>query len=155
LLLAVCVIPFALAQRNTTRRTWAKRSVVNTAVATPQVTWRTDGTVPAGAGISAKTSSRPQGVVCPRYTITPRSDAIVPGDTDPGLHTDDGDTFVAFPFSFQLYDQTYNGVNVNTNGRADFVCTDIHTQDWVSACLPVPTRADGCPFDYTIYPLWE
>ena len=45
----------------------------------------------------------------------------MPGDTDTGNHTDDGDTFVALPFSFSLYDQTYNGVNVNSNGRLDFV----------------------------------
>ena len=35
-------------------------------------------------------------------------------------HADDGDTLVALPFSFQLYDQVFNGVNVSSNGRARF-----------------------------------
>ena len=56
------------------------------------------------------------------YTFTTGTDPIVPGTTDTGNHIDDGDTFVALPFSFSLYDQTYNGVNVNSNGRLDFVC---------------------------------
>ena len=54
----------------------------------------------------------------------------MPGDTDIGNHTDDGDTFVALPFSFPLYDQTYNGVNVSSNGRLDFVC--INEPNWAS-----------------------
>ena len=47
---------------------------------------------------------------CPpsQYTITEGTDTIVPGDTDTGNHSDDGDTPVTLPFSFQLYDQTYN-----------------------------------------------
>src|SRR5437868_14305248 len=49
-----------------------------------------------------------------QYTFTTGTDTIVPGDTDTGNHTDDGDTFVALPFSFSLYDQTFNGVNVNS-----------------------------------------
>ena len=60
---------------------------------------------------------------CPpsQYVITDGTDTIVPGDTDIGNHTDDGDTFVTLPFAFQLYDQTFNGVNVSSNGRLDFV----------------------------------
>jgi Predicted solute binding protein len=57
-----------------------------------------------------------------QYTFTTGTDPIVPGTVDTGNHTDDGDTFVALPFSFSLYNQTYNGVNVNSNGRLDFVC---------------------------------
>ena len=59
---------------------------------------------------------------CTNYVFTTGSDPIVPGDTDTGNHVDDGDTFIALPFSFSLYDQTFNGVNVNSNGRLDFVC---------------------------------
>ena len=45
---------------------------------------------------------------CPpqQYVFTDGTDPIVPGDTDTGNHTDDGDTFVTLPFAFQLYDQT-------------------------------------------------
>jgi hypothetical protein len=76
----------------------------------------------------------------------------VPGDTDTGLHTDDGDTFISFPFSFTLYDQTFTGVNVNTNGRLDFVCVN-EPNGYMTACLPPPDNV--CPYDYTIFPLWE
>ena len=87
-----------------------------------------------------------------QYTFTTGTDTIVPGDTDTGNHTDDGDTFVALPFSFQLYDQTYNGVNVNSNGRLDFVCIN-EPLGYLSACLPAPPNV--CPYDYTIFGLWS
>ena len=77
-----------------------------------------------------------------QYTFTTGSDPIVPGTTDTGNHIDDGDTFVALPFSFSLYDQTYNGVNVNSNGRLDFVCIN-EPGGYLSACLPAP--ANQCP----------
>ena len=83
-----------------------------------------------------------------QYTFTTGTDPIVPGTTDTGNHIDDGDTFVALPFSFSLYDQTYNGVNVSSNGRLDFVCIN-EPGGYMSACLPPP--ANQCPFDYTIF----
>ena len=60
---------------------------------------------------------------CPpqQYVFTEGTDTIVPGTTDTGNHIDDGDTLVPLPFAFQLYDQTYNAVNVSSNGRLDFV----------------------------------
>src|SRR5262249_52826006 len=72
-----------------------------------------------------------------QYTFTTGTDTIVPGTTDTGNHIDDGDTFVALPFSFSLYDQSYNGVNVNSNGRLDFVCIN-EPAGYLSACLPAP-----------------
>jgi hypothetical protein len=87
-----------------------------------------------------------------QYTFTTGTDGIVPGETDIGLHTDDGDTFIALPFSFQLYDQTYNGVHVSTNGRLDFVCVN-EPGGFASACLPAPDNI--CPFDFTVFPLWS
>ena len=83
---------------------------------------------------------------CPpsQYTITNGTDTIVPGTTDSGNHTDDGTTFIPLPFTFQLYDQTYNGVNLSSNGNAQFTTTDVN---WVSVCLPWIN-------DFTIFPLW-
>jgi hypothetical protein len=85
---------------------------------------------------------------CPpgQYTITPGTDTIVAGDTDIGNHTDDGTTFIPLPFSFTLYDQTYNGVRVSSNGNAQFVSDDSF---WVSVCLPWTDH------DYTIFPMWS
>ena len=57
----------------------------------------------------------------------------------------------ALPFSFQLCDQTYNGVNVSSNGRLDFVCVN-EPGGFLSACLPPPDNI--CPFDFTVFPLW-
>jgi len=91
---------------------------------------------------------------CPpsQYVITNGTDTIVPGDTDTGNHIDDGDTFVALPFPFQLYDQTYNGVNVSSNGRLDFVCVN-EFGGYITSCLPAPPNQ--CPYDYTIFSVWE
>ena len=83
-----------------------------------------------------------------QYTFTTGTDPIVPGTTDTGNHIDDGDTFVALPFAFSLYDQTYNGVNVSSNGRLDFVCIN-EPAGFNAACLPPPPNV--CPFDYTIF----
>jgi hypothetical protein len=84
---------------------------------------------------------------CPpsQYVIAEGVDAIVPGTDDTGNHTDDGTTFVALPFAFQLYDQTYNGVNVSSNGNAQFTTTDV---DWIAVCLPWIN-------DFTIFPMWS
>jgi hypothetical protein len=87
-----------------------------------------------------------------QYTITDGTDPIVPGTTDIGNHTDEGDTFVALPFSFQLYDQTYNGVNVSSNGRLDFVCVN-EPDGSITACLPPPPNR--CSYDFTVFPLWQ
>ena len=87
-----------------------------------------------------------------QYTFTTGTGPIVPGTTDTGNHIDDGDTFVALPFSFSLYDQTYNGVNVNSNGRLDFVCIN-EPVGYLSACLPAPDNQ--CSYAYTIFPLWS
>ena len=85
-----------------------------------------------------------------QYTFATGSDPIVPGTTDTGNHTDDGDTFVALPFSFQLYDQTYNGVNVNSNGRLDFVCINEPMR------LPVSLSArSGQSMPVCLYDFWS
>jgi hypothetical protein len=93
---------------------------------------------------------------CPptQYVITPGTDTIVPGTTDTGNHTDDGSTFVSLPFSFTLYDQTFNGVNVDSNGRLDFVCNGVppHGSDWIAMCLPATDAT--CPYTYTVFPAW-
>src|ERR1044071_6346296 len=168
LLLAVCVIPFALAQRNTNRRavhrpkvataTSALRNDASAAKAAIKGTVKAPSTHFSNAfgrvaqsGVSHKRPTSPNGVVC-SYEFATGSDPIVPGDTNVGNATDDGDTFVALPFSFQLYDQVFNGVNVSSNGRADFVCIN-EPGGFLSGCIPPPDNI--CPFDYTIFPNWS
>jgi hypothetical protein len=87
---------------------------------------------------------------CPpanHYDIAQIGGSIEPGTTDSGNHTDDGTTFISFPFSYTIYDQTFNGVNVSSNGNAQFTTTDI---DWTNVC-PLPWTTH----DYTIFPYWD
>jgi len=120
--------------------------------ATPSPTPTATAT-PSACGPTASPTPTPSGTPggC-QYTFTTGTDPIVPGTTDTGNHIDDGDTAVALPFSFQLYDQTYNSVNVNSNGRLDFVCIN-EPGGFASECLPATPNI--CPFDYTIFGPWS
>src|SRR5262249_48854140 len=97
-----------------------------TATFTPTATATFTPTATATATFTPTATATPTGSPspCSNYTFSSGSDPIVPGTTDTGNHTDDGDTFVALPFSFSLYDQSFNGVNVSSNGRLDFVCAN-------------------------------
>ena len=53
-----------------------------------------------GGGTPTPTPTGTPGA-CTNYIFTTGTDPIVPGDTDTGNHIDDGDTFVALPFSFR------------------------------------------------------
>src|SRR5205814_1398937 len=90
---------------------------------------------------------------CPpadHYVISQIGGSIVPGTTDTGNHTDDGTTFVSVPFNYTLYGNTYSGVNVSSNGNAQFIGTNT---DFSNVCLPVPPSAT--PWDYSIFPYWD
>ena len=130
--------------------TWTNKLTCITTAGGPDQVYRLNGTSGGGVTPTPTPTGTPAG--CTNYIFSTGSDPIVPGTTDTGLHTDDGDTFVALPFSFQLYDQTYNGVNVNSNGRLDFVCIN-EPDGFQTACLPAP--ANQCPYDFTIFPMWQ
>ncbi len=86
------------------------------------------------------------------YGFRTGTDSIVPGNSDIGSHCDDCDTMIALPFSFELYDQTFNAVNVSSNGRLDFVTAN-EPGGFASQCLPASPNQG--PYDYTIFPLWS
>jgi serine protease AprX len=115
-----------------------------TATATPSACGATTPTPTA----TATPTGTPVGC---QYIFTTGTDQLVAGNVDTGNHTDDGDTAVSLPFSFQLYDQSFNAVNVNSNGRLDFVCIN-EPLGYLSACLPAADNQ--CSFAYTIFPLW-
>jgi len=90
-----------------------------------------------------------------QYVFTQGTDTIVPGDTNIGSNCDECDTFVPLPFNFQLYGTTYNGVNVSSNGRLDFVNAN-EPGGFITACLPSPpSYFTGLPYENTIFPLWQ
>jgi len=70
----------------------------------------------------------------------------VPGTTDIGNHCDDCVTTLALPFSFTLYGQSFNAVNLSSNGNAQFTTTDA---TFTNQCLPWTQH------DYTIFPYWD
>src|SRR5262245_34798303 len=141
LLLALCAIPFALAQRNA-----AKRSVANPNVPANKDESRATGSValPDGASGIVLSGTAPTGPC--QYDIAQIGGSIVPGDTDSGNHGDDQVTNVALPFSYTLYDQTFNSINVSSNGNAQFTTTDTA---FTNACLPWASH------NYTIFPYWD
>ncbi|MGE5208978.1 MAG: sialidase family protein [Alphaproteobacteria bacterium] len=85
-------------------------------------------------------------VCTPQYGITQIGGSIVPGTTDTGNHTDDGTTFVSLPFNYMLYDQTFSGINVSSNGNAQFTTTDTA---FSNVCLPWTSHG------YSIFPYWD
>ena len=124
----VCVIPFALAQRNTTRRAVNKPKVAaNTRhevtaatsqfrndvvtratkqkIQAPSTNFTTFDRGPQPAALH-KRPAAPSGLCS--YEFATGADAIVPGDTNTGNFADDGDTVVSAAVRlYQLYGQTF------------------------------------------------
>ena len=80
------------------------------------------------------------------YVIFPIEDSCVPGETDIGNHGDDTVTTVALPFPYTLYDQTFNSINLSSNGNAQFTTTD---NAGTNVCLPWLSH------NFTIFPYWD
>jgi len=108
-LLAIGVIPFAQAQpkRDQTRR--AGRSVSPNAAAESLLIAQ-----------RAFKVCQEDPVALVQYTISQIGGSIVPGTTDTGNHGDDTVVTIALPFPFCLYDQTFNSINLSSNGNAQF-----------------------------------
>jgi hypothetical protein len=118
---------------------------------TPTVT----GTRPTSTPTNTPTiTPTPTPTVCPgdNYSISSTAGTIVPGTTDTGNHCDDCDTPVSLPFPFKLYNQTFSSVNVNSNGRLDFV-TSNEPNGFNTSCLPAPPNQG--PYAYTVFSLWH
>src|SRR5262245_39870541 len=88
----------------------------------------------------------PTPIPCAGLTIIQISGSIVPGTTDIGNHGDDQVTTVALPFPFTLYGQSFNSINLSSNGNAQFTTTD---GAFTNSCLPWTQH------DYTILPYWD
>ena len=81
------------------------------------------------------------------YVINQIGGSIVPGTTDSGNHGDDQVTNIPLPFSYTLYDHTFNSINVSSNGNAQFTTTDTA---FTNVCpLPWASHNDA------IFPYWD
>src|SRR5213076_1746284 len=77
---------------------------------------------------------------CPpldHYTIAQIGGSIVPGTTDTGNHGDDTMVTIPLPFSYTLYDQTFNLINLSSNGNAQFTTSDAI---FLTQCLPLTSH---------------
>jgi hypothetical protein len=117
------------------------------------------GSVTASIGAGAITASTCNGNAaftetyavegCPpasHYDIAQIGGSIVPGTTDIGNHGDDDVTTISLPFPYSLYDQTFNSINLSSNGNAQFTTTD---NAFTNQCLPWTSH------NYTIFPYWD
>lgn len=100
------------------------RTPTNVPTPTPSVC------VPDNYGVSASTGA-----------------SIVPGTTDTGNHCDTCATMVNLPFPYQLYDQTYNTVEVTADGTMNFVYSG--NTGGTNFCLPYSGLG------YSIIPHWD
>src|SRR6266498_3138287 len=118
------------------------------------------GSVTASIGAGAITAHTCNGVAafsgeytvegCPpqdHYGIAQIGGSIVPGTTDTGNQGDDTVTTIALTFTYTTYDQSFNSINLSSNGNAQFTTTD---NAFTNVC-PLPWLTH----DYTIFPYWD
>ena len=70
---------------------------------------------------------------CPECNFSTGTGTLVPGVTDIGNHTDDGDTFITLPFPVTLYDQTFTTAEAGSNGHLTFGTAN---PDFTITCSP-------------------
>lgn len=103
-LLAICAIPFALAQRNSVRKNRQLQK-------------------PPGQSQSVTISGNvqlPDPTCTPSYTFTLKGVPFVSGVTDIGNHCDNCGTLITLPFPVTLYDQTFTTATAGSNGQLSF-----------------------------------
>ena len=94
---------------------------------------------------------------CSTYITIPGTGTITAGTTDTGNHCDDCATAVALPFPVSVYGQTFNSVNVASNGSLDLIgaqapfthgCQVLPNTLWTMAILPYQDdlRTDNISF---------
>src|SRR6476659_3126036 len=123
--------------------TWAQKLTCIPTAGGPDNVFRLNGTGGGGGTPSPTPTGTPAG--CSDYTTSTGSGTITPGDTDTGNHCDDCATAVSLPFPIRVYGQTYNSINVASNGSLDLVgteapfthgCQVLPNTLWETAILP-------------------
>ena len=122
--------------------TWQPKLVCVPTASGPDCVYRLNGTTGGGGTPTPTPSCTPD-----HYTISEIGGSIVAGTTlVPGSQCDDCVNTVALPFSYTLYDQAFNAINLSSNGNAQFTTTD---SAFTSVCLP------WLAHDYSIFPYWD
>src|SRR5215469_13319836 len=127
LLVTVCAIPFALAQRKQdVQRATGPATLPDTA-----------------SGLVVNTTAPAPG--CTDYLTSTGTDTIVPGTDDTGNHCDDCATAITFLFPVSVYGQTFTTANVASNGSLDLIgaqapfthgCQTLPNILWTMAIFP-------------------
>lgn len=148
LLVAVCVTPFALAQR--------QRTVPLSSGAAPSrghVIDRSNYPTFPNSSIRKLSEAPPQhishpaGIGCTGYNFTVGTDTFVPGVTNAGNHCDDCLTSITLPFAVNLYDQSFTSVFAGSNGALFFGSGDA---SFAVTCSPFGLMGTS----YVLAPYW-
>ena len=136
--------------------TWTNKLTCIPTAGGPDQVYRINGTTTCGVSSPTPTpTGTPAG--CTDYTTSTGSGTITPGDTDTGNHCDDCATLVALPFPVSVYGQTFNSVNVASNGSLDLIgtetpfthgCQVLPSSSWEMAIFPYQDdlRTDNLSF---------
>ena len=149
LLMAICAIPFALAQRKIAKQSLAKPGVAQNG-AMQGVTQRamTAGPLAPPRVIAPRQRMGPSiGTSCTDYTFTLGTDTFVPGVDDTGNHCDDCLTSISLPFPVNLYDQTFTSGFVGSNGALFFLSGNA---SFAVTCSPFGLMGTS----YVLAPYW-
>jgi hypothetical protein len=103
-LLAICAIPFALAQRNGVRQNRQFQEPLSQSQLVP----------------ISDSGQLPDPACTPSYTFTLKVVPFVSGVTDIGNHCDNCGTLITMPFPVTLYDQTFTSATAGSNGQLSF-----------------------------------
>ena len=136
--------------------TWMPKlaSCITTAGGPDQV-YRINGTTGGGGTPTPTPTGTP--ATCSNYNTTTGTGTITAGTTDTGNHCDDCSTAVSLPFPVAVYGQTFNAVNVASNGSLDLIgtqapfthgCQVLPNTLWTMAILPYQDdlRTDNISF---------
>ena len=110
-----------------------------------QIECNTPNTISSGLQLSFV---RPTCTACiGDYLVTTATGgSIVAGTADTSNHCDDCSTSIPLPFTYTLYDQSFTGASVTSNGQLDFQTADTA---YTNSCFPDAAAS------YAIFPHWD
>ena len=92
------------------------------------------GTPPTATPTATSTPTfTPVPAICLNYSVATATGVVVPATNDVGIHCDDCGKQIPLPFSVQLYGNSYNALNLDSNGVIQFGSSSVA---YGNACLP-------------------